>query len=94
MISMGRDFVSVAWWLATFPGLAILATVLAINLVGDRLRARSTRACADSSMDGQPARLRSQCRASPLHVGTEQPAALDRLRLADTIPADRANMRR
>jgi ABC-type dipeptide/oligopeptide/nickel transport system permease subunit len=38
MISMGRDFVSVAWWLATFPGLAILATVLAINLVGDRLR--------------------------------------------------------
>jgi len=30
--------VSVAWWLPTFPGLAILATVLAINLVGDRLR--------------------------------------------------------
>jgi peptide/nickel transport system permease protein len=38
MIALGRDFVSVAWWLATFPGLAILATVLAINLVGDRLR--------------------------------------------------------
>jgi ABC-type dipeptide/oligopeptide/nickel transport system permease subunit len=38
MISLGRDFVSVAWWLATFPGLAILLTVLAINLVGDRLR--------------------------------------------------------
>ena len=31
-------FVTVAWWLATFPGLAILLTVLAINLVGDRLR--------------------------------------------------------
>jgi peptide/nickel transport system permease protein len=38
MIALGRDFVSVAWWLATFPGLAILITVLAINLVGDRLR--------------------------------------------------------
>jgi peptide/nickel transport system permease protein len=38
MISLGRDFVSVAWWLSTFPGLAILLTVLAINLVGDRLR--------------------------------------------------------
>jgi ABC-type dipeptide/oligopeptide/nickel transport system permease subunit len=38
MITLGRDFVSVAWWLATFPGLAILLTVLAINLVGDRLR--------------------------------------------------------
>ena len=38
MIALGRDFVSVAWWLATFPGLAILFTVLAINLVGDRLR--------------------------------------------------------
>ena len=38
MISLGRDFVTVAWWLPTFPGLAILLTVLAINLVGDRLR--------------------------------------------------------
>ena len=38
MIALGRDFVTVAWWLPTFPGLAILGTVLAINLVGDRLR--------------------------------------------------------
>jgi len=38
MISLGRDFVTVAWWLPTFPGIAILLTVLAINLVGDRLR--------------------------------------------------------
>jgi peptide/nickel transport system permease protein len=38
MISLGRDFVSVAWWLPTLPSLAILITVLAINLVGDRLR--------------------------------------------------------
>ena len=38
MSALGRDFVSVAWWLPTFPGFAILVTVLAINLVGDRLR--------------------------------------------------------
>jgi ABC-type dipeptide/oligopeptide/nickel transport system permease subunit len=38
MIALGRDFVTVAWWLPTFPGLAILLTVLAINMVGDRLR--------------------------------------------------------
>jgi peptide/nickel transport system permease protein len=38
MISLGRNFVTVAWWLPTFPGVAILLTVLAINLVGDRLR--------------------------------------------------------
>ena len=38
MIALGRDFVTVAWWLPTLPGLAILVTVLSINLVGDRLR--------------------------------------------------------
>jgi ABC-type dipeptide/oligopeptide/nickel transport system permease subunit len=38
MIALGRDYISIAWWLSTFPGLAILLTVLAINLVGDRIR--------------------------------------------------------
>jgi peptide/nickel transport system permease protein len=38
MIALGRDYVNVAWWLSTFPGIAILLTVLAINLVGDRIR--------------------------------------------------------
>ena len=38
MIALGRDFVNVAWWISTFPGFAILLTVLAINLVGDRIR--------------------------------------------------------
>jgi peptide/nickel transport system permease protein len=38
MISLGRDYLGIAWWLSTFPGLAILLTVLAINLVGDRIR--------------------------------------------------------
>jgi peptide/nickel transport system permease protein len=34
----GRGFVEIAWWMAVFPGLAILVTVLAFNLVGDALR--------------------------------------------------------
>ncbi len=38
MIALGRDYINVAWWLSTFPGLAILLTVLAINLVGDCIR--------------------------------------------------------
>lgn len=38
MIALGRDYVNVAWWISTFPGLAILFVVLAINLVGDRAR--------------------------------------------------------
>jgi peptide/nickel transport system permease protein len=38
MIALGRDYINVAWWVSTFPGLAILLTVLAINLVGDRVR--------------------------------------------------------
>ena len=38
MINLGRDYINVAWWISTFPGLAILLTVLAINLVGDRIR--------------------------------------------------------
>ena len=38
MLSDGRNYVATAWWLATFPGLAIMLTVLAINLLGDWLR--------------------------------------------------------
>jgi ABC-type dipeptide/oligopeptide/nickel transport system permease subunit len=38
MIALGRDYINVAWWISTLPGLAILLTVLAINLVGDRVR--------------------------------------------------------
>ena len=38
MLAEGRDYVATAWWLCTFPGLAILLLVLAINLLGDRLR--------------------------------------------------------
>jgi peptide/nickel transport system permease protein len=38
MLNDGRQFLRQAWWLATFPGLAISALVLAVNLLGDGLR--------------------------------------------------------
>ncbi len=38
MISDGRDALITAWWIATFPGLAIVFTVTAFNLLGDGLR--------------------------------------------------------
>lgn len=38
MLSDGRELLSVASWLTLYPGLAILVTVLSINLLGDRLR--------------------------------------------------------
>jgi len=38
MLAESREFVLRAWWVVTFPGLAILITVLAINLIGDGLR--------------------------------------------------------
>jgi dipeptide transport system permease protein len=38
MLATAREFILRAWWVVTFPGLAILITVLAINLVGDGLR--------------------------------------------------------
>jgi peptide/nickel transport system permease protein len=38
MLSDSREYVTAAWWLWVFPGAAILATVLAINFVGDWLR--------------------------------------------------------
>ncbi len=38
MVSDGRDAMITAWWISTFPGLAIVATVVAFNLLGDGLR--------------------------------------------------------
>jgi peptide/nickel transport system permease protein len=39
MIEEGMPFYTVAWWIMLFPGLAILLTVVSLNLVGDGLRA-------------------------------------------------------
>ncbi|MDQ7261556.1 ABC transporter permease subunit [Paracoccus sp. PS-1] len=38
MLAEAREFILRAWWVVTFPGLAILVSVLAINLMGDGLR--------------------------------------------------------
>lgn len=40
MLADGRDFISQAWWLCVWPGLAILLVVLSCNLLGDWLRIR------------------------------------------------------
>lgn len=38
MLADGRVYISSAWWTVTFPGLAIMLTVLGVNLFGDWLR--------------------------------------------------------
>ena len=38
MLADAREFILRAWWVVTFPGLAILIAVLAFNLMGDGLR--------------------------------------------------------
>ena len=40
MLADGRNYMQTAWWVATFPGLAITVTVLGFNLLGDWLRDR------------------------------------------------------
>ncbi len=41
MLAGGSDYLTTAWWLALFPGIALSLTVLASNLMGDWLRSRS-----------------------------------------------------
>lgn len=38
MLSQGRSFMRLAWWLTFFPGLGIMLTVMSLNLLGDGLR--------------------------------------------------------
>jgi len=38
LLADAREFISSAWWVVTFPGLAILITVLSFNLMGDGMR--------------------------------------------------------
>jgi peptide/nickel transport system permease protein len=38
MLSDARSYLLTAWWAGVFPGLAIMATVLAVNVIGERLR--------------------------------------------------------
>ncbi len=38
MLSQGRNYLAVQWWVAAFPGGAIALTVLGVNLLGDGIR--------------------------------------------------------
>jgi peptide/nickel transport system permease protein len=40
MLAEGQQYVATAWWLATFPGLALFGLVLAVNMLGDAVRDR------------------------------------------------------
>jgi peptide/nickel transport system permease protein len=39
MIADGQQRLATAWWISTFPGLAIMLTVVSFSLIGDSLRA-------------------------------------------------------
>ncbi|MDD5102222.1 MAG: ABC transporter permease [Endomicrobiia bacterium] len=38
ILTSGKDYIYIAWWLSIFPGIAILLTVLSFNLVGEAIR--------------------------------------------------------
>ena len=38
MVGVGRRYLLSAWWISTFPGLAIFVTILGLNLLGDTLQ--------------------------------------------------------
>jgi peptide/nickel transport system permease protein len=40
MLSVGRNYVATAFWIATFPGLCLFLLILSVNLIGDALRDR------------------------------------------------------
>jgi peptide/nickel transport system permease protein len=40
ILSVGRNYMGTAWWIATFPGLCLFLLVLSINVIGDRMRDR------------------------------------------------------
>lgn len=40
LLSLGQPYLSSAWWMSTFPGLALTLTVIAVSLLGDWLRDR------------------------------------------------------
>jgi peptide/nickel transport system permease protein len=72
MIADGRGYLATAWWISLFPGLAMLLTVLAVNLMGDwlrdhldpRLRQMSGRAEALGAEGAEPAVGRGRGKAA------------------------------
>jgi peptide/nickel transport system permease protein len=73
MIADGRGFLATGWWMSLFPGLAMLLTVLAVNLLGDWLR------------DHLDPRLRQVGGATV----SDSPAAVPVEPTADDVPARR-----
>ncbi len=55
MLADGRAYIERAWWLATLPGLAIFAIVLAVNVLGDGLRD-----AIDPRFEGRQSRLAAE----------------------------------
>lgn len=70
MLSDGQQYVATAWWLVTFPGLALFGLVLAVNLLGDTVRdrldpRRSVAGRAFGRRGGRGARVPGRLRAKP-----------------------------
>ena len=40
MVAEGRDYLTTAWWVSVFPGIAIFLTVMSLNFLGDWIRDR------------------------------------------------------
>lgn len=77
MIASGRDYLSVAWWLPTLPGAAILVLVLSVNLFGEGLRdAMDPRLHHGSGRRRvRPAGTRPRLAGIPAPTGAAGPAA-------------------
>src|SRR5213083_683889 len=54
MIADGRGFLATAWWISLFPGLAMLLTILAVNLMGDWRRDRRGARLGEASIMRRP----------------------------------------
>jgi hypothetical protein len=84
MLSDGQQYVATAWWLVTFPGLALFGLVLAVNLLGDTVRDRldPTRSVPKRPFGGfrgrkgrQPGWLRPGRTGTPNNAKDQQGAA-------------------
>jgi peptide/nickel transport system permease protein len=40
IMSVGRNYIGSAWWIATLPGIALFLVVLSVNVIGDHMRDR------------------------------------------------------
>ncbi|UCM87070.1 ABC transporter permease [Streptomyces marincola] len=67
MLSDGRDYFSLAWWIAIFPGAAISLTVLSITVVGRRLQRRSEASAAPRPRAARRADLPAAPSPGPAH---------------------------